>query len=58
MKRYEYKVISGGTPVALSNKKFAEMALGIEQELNQLGLEGWEFVQWKNAMLIFKREVE
>lgn len=58
MKKYEYKVISKGTPVALNDKKMAEMALEIEQELNQLGLDGWEFVQWKNPVLIFKREVE
>ena len=57
MKKFEYKVVFKGTPVAMHEKKYAEMAQAFEQELNQLGEDGWEFVQWENAMLIFKREV-
>ena len=57
MKKYEYKIISKGLPVAMNEKKYAEMAQKLEEELNQLGSQGWEFVQWENTMLIFKRGV-
>ena len=57
MKKYEYKVISKGTHAALNDKKIAEMRFEMENELNKLGLEGWELIQWKNNMLIFKREM-
>lgn len=57
MIKYEYKVISKGMPLALNDKKSAEMAQGLEEELNQLGTEGWEFIQWKDTMLIFRREI-
>lgn len=56
MKRFEYKVVFKGMPAVLSEKKNAELAHTFEQELNQLGTEGWELVQWRNSMLIFKRE--
>lgn len=57
MKRFEYKVVSKRMPAVLPEKKYAELAQSVEQKLNQLGNDGWEFVQWKNDMLIFKREV-
>lgn len=57
MKKYEYKIISKGTPAAMNIKKYDEVAIQMETELNKLGVDGWEFVQWKNTMMIFKREV-
>lgn len=56
MKKYEYKVIVRATPAAINIKKIEEMSQQIEVELNNLGAVGWEFVQWKNAMMIFKKE--
>ena len=50
--------MSKGIPAALNDKKYAEIAHEIEGELTKLGLEGWEFVQWKNTMVVLKREVE
>lgn len=58
MRTYEYKVVLKEMPFALKDKKFAETARELEREMNQLGAEGWEFVQWKNSMLLFKRDVE
>lgn len=58
MQRYEYKIISKGIPAALHEKGMQKMFAEIEKEMNALGAEGWEFVQWKSAMLIFKRAVE
>lgn len=57
MKKYEYKIISKPTPAAMTIKKYDEMAEETEKELNQLGTDGWEFVQWKNSMMILKREI-
>lgn len=56
MKKYEYKVIFKGAPAALNDKKSTEIAQELEKELNQLGAEGWEFVQWKNNLIILKQE--
>ena len=56
MIKYEYKAISKGMPLALNDKKSAETAQDLEEELNRLGAEGWEFIQWKDTMLIFRRE--
>lgn len=58
MPKYEYKVVFKGMPAAFNEKKYIEMAREFEQELNQLSAEGWEFVQWKNSMLIFRKEME
>lgn len=58
MQKYEYKIITKGIPTALTEKGMKKMFEEIEQEMNVLGAEGWEFVQWKSAMLIFKRAVE
>lgn len=58
MQKYEYKIITKGIPVALNEKSMQKMFEEIEKEMNQLGAEGWEFVQWKSSMLIFKRAVE
>ena len=58
MKKQEYKVLFKGVPAALNERKSAEWAQELEQELNELGAEGWELIQWKNMMLIFKRERE
>lgn len=58
MQRYEYKIISKGIPAAMNEKGMQKMLEETQKEMNALGAEGWEFVQWKSSMLIFKRAVE
>ena len=57
MKKYEYKVITMGAPVAITVKQYSAVESKMEEELNKLGSEGWEFIEWKNSMMIFKREI-
>lgn len=54
---YEYKVLVKALPAAINPKKYDELAKELEHEMNALGAEGWELVQWKNGMMIFKRKV-
>lgn len=56
MKKFEYKIIAKSIPAAMNIKKYDETAEQIEKELNQLGADGWEFIQWKNSMMILKRD--
>lgn len=58
MKKYQYKVIIKAMPAAANEKKLQEIAAQTESELNQLGQEGWQFIQWKNSMMILKRKVQ
>ena len=58
MKKYEYKILTKGLPAAFQEKSLRKMTQDIEKDMNALGAEGWEFVQWKQSMLIFKRVIE
>lgn len=58
MKKYEYKILTKGIPAAFHEKSLQKMTKEIEQDMNVLGAKGWEFVQWKQSMLIFKRVIE
>lgn len=57
MGKYKYKVVVMATPAAMNIKKMEEISQQIEDELNGLGIDGWEFVQWKGSMMIFKQEI-
>ena len=56
MKQYEYRVLFRPKAMAMDVKKFEGVARQVEQELNHLGEDGWEFFLWKNSMMFFKRE--
>ena len=58
MKRFEYKVIAIATVVTLTTKQYEMTAQTFEEELNQLGAEGWELVQRADGFFFLKREVE
>lgn len=57
MKRFEYKVVSFPTKMAMNPKQFDDVAQQFETELNLLGSQGWELVQRQDAMFFFKREL-
>ena len=58
MKKYEYKVITIATTLAMNTKQFEKTAQEIEAQLNKLGSDGWELVQRKDSFFFFKREIE
>lgn len=45
MKKYEYKVITIATSLALGTKQYEKIAQEFEMQLNELGADGWELVQ-------------
>lgn len=57
MKKYEYKVIHKPIPAVANAKKFDEISQKIENELCEIGADGWQFIQWKNSFMIFKRQI-
>lgn len=57
MKRYEYKVVTIATKIALSTKQFELISQELEKELNRLGLDGWEMIQKQDGRFFFKREI-
>lgn len=57
MKKFEYKVITIPTSIAIGNKGYEKIALEFETILNQLGAEGWELVQRMDGFFFFKREL-
>lgn len=57
MKKFEYKVIVIATTLALTTRQVDASVLEVEQKLNELGAEGWEFVQQEGSMFFFKREL-
>ena len=57
IKKYEYKIVPKELPFIVNTKKISKMTEKIENEINQLGAEEWELVQWKYYVIIFKREV-
>ncbi|MCC0782407.1 DUF4177 domain-containing protein [Clostridioides sp. ES-S-0108-01] len=58
MKKYEYKVITIATALAMNTKQYEKVAQDIEVQLNELGSDGWELVQRKDGFFFFKRESE
>ncbi len=57
-KKYEYKVITIATALAMNTKQYEKTAQEFELQLNQLGAEGWDLVQRMDGFFFFKREVE
>lgn len=58
MKKYEYKVVTFATAVAMNTKQYEKTAQEFEVQLNELGADGWELIQRKDGFFFFKREVE
>jgi predicted GTPase len=54
MKKYEYKVVMLRMPATLSQEKFSRI---IEEQLNELGEEGWELCSVQNRSAYLKREL-
>lgn len=57
MKKYEYKVLTIATSLAMSTRQFEKTAQEFELELNKLGAEGWEFIQRTDGFFFFKKEM-
>ena len=45
MKKYEYKVTTIATTIPITTKGYEKIIQEFETKLNELGSEGWEFVQ-------------
>ena len=58
MKKYEYKVTTMPTTLPMTTKEYEKVTREFEAKLNELGAEGWEFVQRVNSLFFFKRELE
>ncbi len=58
MKKYEYKVITIATALAVSTKQYEKIAQEFEIQLNELGADGWELVQRTDGFFFFKREID
>ena len=58
MKKYEYKVTTMPTTLPMTAKEYEKVTREFEAKLNELGAEGWEFVQRVNSLFFFKRELE
>ncbi len=58
MKKYEYKVITIATSIAVTTKQYEKTAQEFEMKLNELGSDGWEFVNRMDGFFFFKRPVE
>lgn len=58
MKKFEYKVITIATNLAMTTKQYEKLAEEYEEKLNALGEEGWELVNRVNGFFFFKRLVE
>mgnify|MGYP001025538081 FL=1 len=58
MKKYEYKVTTIATTMSITAKGYEKVAQEFETKLNELGTEGWEFVQRIDSLFFFKRELE
>lgn len=58
MKKYEYKVITIPTNLAINAKQYEKIAQEIETTLNELGANGWELIQRMDGFFFFKRESE
>lgn len=58
MKKYEYKVITIPTAMAMTTKQYEKTAQEFEAKLNELGADGWELVQHMDGFFFFKRPTE
>ena len=58
MKKFEYKVITIATNLAMTTKQYEKIAEEYEERLNALGEEGWELVNRVDGFFFFKRVVE
>ncbi len=58
MRKYEYKVTTIATTMPITTKGYEKVAQEFETKLNELGAEGWEFVQRVDSLFFFKRELE
>lgn len=57
MRKFEYKVVSIATSIAIGMKGYEKAASEFENQLNKLGEEGWELVQRTDGFFFFKREI-
>ena len=58
MKKYEYNVTTIATTIPITTKGYEKIIQEFETKLNELGSEGWEFVQRVDSLFFFKRELE
>lgn len=58
MRKYEYKVTTIATTLPITAKGYEKVIQEFETKLNELGAEGWEFVQRVDSLFFFKRELE
>lgn len=58
MKKYEYKVITIPTNLAINTRQYEKIAQEFETKLNELGANGWELIQRMDGFFFFKRESE
>ena len=58
MRKYEYKVMTMPTTLPITTKGYGKITQEFETKLNELGAEGWEFVQQVDSLFFFKRELE
>ena len=56
--KYEYKVLTIATSLAVSTKQYEKVAQEFEMQLNELGADGWELVQRMDGFFFFKREIK
>lgn len=55
MKKYAYKFVKVKSKIGFDfDKKVSE----VENEWNELGVQGWKFCTWANDVMIFMREVD
>jgi len=58
LKKYEYKVITLATTLAVSTKQYEKIAQEFQAQLNELGAGGWELVQRMDGFFFLKREID
>jgi len=58
MKKFEYRVVVIPVNMALTTNGYYKIAAEMEEKMNELGAEGWEFVQKNDGLYYFKREIE